>query len=148
VQGLAIAQNGKRARQSRPGPSPRDSRGDGRAFHALRSDRRPLHPVDERFAQIDERFDRVDERFAQIDLRFSHMDKRFTHMDKRFDRLERRFDDLHAVVSHTFALSTTTLAKSHELDLIRQFSGEQQRIKERVDGLEQRVAKVEKKLES
>jgi archaellum component FlaC len=106
------------------------------AQHSARFDR-----IDDRFAQIDERFDRVDERFAQIDLRF-------THMDKRFDRLERRFDDLHAVVSHTFALSTTTLAKSHELDLIRQFSGEQQRIKERVDGLEQRVAKVEKKLES
>jgi archaellum component FlaC len=128
------------------------------AQHSARFDR-----IDERFAQVDERFNRVDERFAQIDLRFArvderfaqmglrftHMDKRFADMDERFDRLEGRFDDLHAVVSHTFALSTATFAKSQELDQLRQFSeGEQQRMKERVDALERRVAKVEKKLQS
>ena len=82
-------------------------------------------------------FDRIDERFAQVD-------ERFAHMDKRFDRLERRFDDLHAVVSHTFALSTTTFAKSRELDQLRQFSeGERERLRERVDALDRRVAKLE-----
>ena len=90
------------------------------------------------------RFDRLDDRFTQIDERFAQIDLRFAHIDKRFDRLERRFDDLHAIVSHAFALDTTTFAKSRELDQLRQFSeGEQERLRERVDDLDRRVAKLE-----
>jgi chromosome segregation ATPase len=125
------------------------------AEHSARFDR-----IDDRFARIDDRFARIDDRFAQIDERFvqvderfvqmeARMDRRFAQMDKRFDRLEQRFDDLHAIVSHTFSLSTANSLKVREFDQRPQFSeGEQQRISGRVDELEHRLVKVEKKLES
>jgi acyl carrier protein phosphodiesterase len=80
------------------------------AEHSARFDR-----IDDRFARIDDRFAQIDERFVQVDERFvqmeARMDRRFAQMDKRFHRLEQRFDDLHAIVSHTFSLSTANSLK-------------------------------------
>ena len=105
--------------------------------------------VDDRFAQVDQRFAQVDQRFAQMDQRFVQMDERFAQMDERFARMDGRFDDLRDVLGHTFALSTTNNLKSRQHDQLHQFNeGEQQRLTRRVDDLEQRLVKVEKKLES
>jgi ABC-type transporter Mla subunit MlaD len=125
------------------------------AEHSSRFDR-----IDEHFAQIDDRFARIDDRFTQIDDRFAQMaaylgerfarvDERFIQMDKRFAEMDKRFDDLRDVLAHTFALSTTNNLKSRQHDQLHQFSeGEQQRLTTRVDELERRLVKVEKKLES
>jgi chromosome segregation ATPase len=117
------------------------------AEHSARFDRMDdrFGQIDDRLAQIDERFGQVDERFAQMEAR---MDRRFAQMDTRFDRLEQRFDDLHAIVSHTFSPSTANSLKVREFDQRHQLrEGERQRISGRVNDLEHRLVKVEKKLE-
>ena len=118
------------------------------ADHSARFDR-----IDDRFARIDERFAQIDGRFVDIvthmNARFAQVDARFAQMDVRFDQMDKRFDELRDVVGHTFALSATNSLKSREHDQLHQFSeGEQQRLTKRVDELEHRIVKVEKKLES
>ena len=77
------------------------------------------------------------------------MNERFAQVDERFAQMDRRFDDLRNIIAHTFALSATNSLTSRQHDQLHQFSeGEQERITKRIDELEQRVVKVEKKLES
>jgi predicted nucleic acid-binding Zn-ribbon protein len=91
----------------------------------------------------------MSERFAQVDQRFAQMDQRFAQMDQRFAQMDQRFDDLRDLLAHTFALSTTNHLKSRQHDQLQQFNeGEHQRLTGRVDELERRLVKVEKKLES
>jgi hypothetical protein len=105
--------------------------------------------VDGRFTQVDGRFAQVDARFSQVDERFAQMDRRFGQVDQRFAQMDTRFDDLRDVLSHTFAVSTTNNLKSQQHDQLYQFSeGEQQRLTQRVDDIERRLVKVERKLES
>jgi hypothetical protein len=71
---------------------------------------------------------------ATLDTRFAQVDQRFARIDARFDQLEERFDDLYAVASHTLFLSTSTALKLNEVE---------RHLRERVDGLDRRVAKIE-----
>jgi predicted nuclease with TOPRIM domain len=111
------------------------------AEHSARFDR-----IDDRFAQLAAY---MSERFAQVDQRFAQMDQRFAQMDQRFAQMDQRFDGLRDLLAHTFALSTTNHLKSRQHDQLQQFNeGEHQRLTGRVDELERRLVKVEKKLES
>jgi uncharacterized coiled-coil protein SlyX len=73
----------------------------------------------------------------------------FVQMNERFDQLDKRFEDFHALTSHTLTLGTATHLKSQDLERRYEFSdGEQRRMRERMDELESRLARVEKKLDS
>ena len=55
---------------------------------------------------------------------------------------------LHAIVNHTFVLSSANSLKVQEFDQRCQLSeGEQQRLSSRVDELEGRITQVEKKID-
>jgi hypothetical protein len=71
-----------------------------------------------------------------------------TLMKERFDQVDRRFDDFHALTSHTLMLGTSNSLKSQDLERRYEFSeGAQQRIRERMEEFERRLAKVEEKLD-
>jgi hypothetical protein len=73
---------------------------------------------------------------------------RFDQIDKRLDQMDKRFEDFHALTSHTLNLSTTNYLRMREFDQRYEMSeGEQQRIRERMDEFERRLAKVEKKID-
>jgi tetrahydromethanopterin S-methyltransferase subunit G len=76
--------------------------------------------------------------------RFNHIDERFDRIEKRLDEMDRRFEDFHSVASHALMLGTATSARQRELEQRQGFSeGEHRSLRERVDELERRIAKVE-----
>jgi tetrahydromethanopterin S-methyltransferase subunit G len=68
----------------------------------------------------------------------------FGQLEKRLEEMDRRFEDFHTVASHTLMLSTTNSVRQRELEQRQGFSeGEHRSLRERVDELERRIAKVE-----
>jgi hypothetical protein len=73
---------------------------------------------------------------------------RFDRIDKGLGQMDKRFEDFHALTSHTLNLSTTNYLRMREFDQRHEMSeGEQRGIKERMDELERRLAKVEEKID-
>jgi hypothetical protein len=73
---------------------------------------------------------------------------RFDQIDRRLDQMDKRFEDFHALTSHALNLSTTNYLRMREFDQRHEMSeGGQQRIKERMDEFERRLAKVEEKVD-
>lgn len=69
-------------------------------------------------------------------------------MKERFDQIDKRFDDFHALTGHTLMLGTTNSLKAQEFERRHGFSeGEQQRMRERMDNFENRLAKLEDKID-
>ena len=67
----------------------------------------------------------------------------------RFDRLEKGFGELRHLANHALVLGTAVELRTRELDE-RQEQGEahHKRMDERVSSIEQRVAKIEERLDS
>jgi hypothetical protein len=69
---------------------------------------------------------------------------RFDRIDERFAQMDRRFDEMRLLLGHTIGVATTAYVRSQEIDRRYELSeGEQRSLRDRVDQLERRVAKVE-----
>lgn len=107
--------------------------------------------LDKRFDTVDGRLDVIDKRFADVGRRFAGVDRRFDAIDKRFVVVDQRFDAIES------RLAATTVRLEHKIEeevsglaamITKGFADLEKRldVKDRVDVLEGKVAKIESAL--
>jgi hypothetical protein len=81
---------------------------------------------------------------AEHSERFVQIDKRFNDVDKRFNEMDKRFDEMRLLLGHTIGVAQSSYLRAQEFDQRYEFGeGEQRQLRQRVDELERRIAKIE-----
>ncbi len=101
--------------------------------------------------QSDRKFDQIDKKFDQIDKKFDQIDKRFDQIDNKLDGIDKRLVNVELTIENEIRPNIQILAEGQsiimrKLDELTKVRDEHDYTKIRLDVLESRVNRLEKKV--